>query len=284
VSDPARHPRVATLGGPGTFAHQGAEQILQRYPELGTRLAYRPSVDDLWLALERGEIDVVILSEQTSLTGWGAIDERVAPPSSGLFVHSATTVAYRCSLYAKEGSRLSDIEGVYGHGSIHQCRPWLDANLPGVPTLVHEHNSVAAAREVAESDGRTAVVSTRLTGESAGLVALATDIDGGALGCWWAVATRPWFAVAPNRLIVSVRAGEGGELGDAVAAVAAVGGHLITAYSLPTRRRLFEYDYLLAFAGRTSLEALQAQLAAVPTARLAAAYREEGDGPGGVNP
>jgi chorismate mutase / prephenate dehydratase len=281
---PAAHPRVATLGGPGTFAHQGAEHILQRYPELGTSLTYRPSVDDLWSALEDGEIDTVILSEQTSLMGWGAVDERVAPPGSGLFVHSATTVAYHCSLYAKEGTRLSDIEGIYGHGSIHQCRPWLDANLPGVPTLVHEQNSVAAAREVAESDGRRAVVSTRLTGESAGLVALATDIDGGALGSWWAVATRPWFAATPDRTIISVRAGEGGELNDTVAAVADLGGRLITAYSLATRRQLFEYDYLLAFAGRTSLEAITAALRAVPAARLVGAYCEAGFRPGGGNP
>jgi prephenate dehydratase len=269
--------KIATLGGPGTFAHQGAEEILRRYPELGTILTYRQSVDDLWSALEGGETDVVVLSEQTSLTGWGAIDERVAPPGSGLFVHSATTVAYHCSLYAREGTRLSDVEGVYGHGSIHQCRPWLDANLPGVPTLVHEQNSVAAAREVAESNTRKAVVSTRLTGESAGLVALATDIDGGALGSWWAVSTRPWFAAAPDRIILSVRAGERGELGDAVAALAGVGGRLITAYSLATRRHLFEYDYLLAFAGRTSLDAIQAALAAIPTARLVAAYQGEGD-------
>ena len=169
-------------------------------------------MDDLWSALEGGEVDVVILSEQTSLTGWGAIDERVAPPGSGLFVHSATTVAYHCSLYAKGGTRLSDIEGVYGHGSIHQCRPWLDANLPGIPTLVHEHNSVAAAREVAASDGRRAVVSTRLTGESAGLIALADDIDGGALG-WWAVTTRPWFAADPDHTFVTVPRRSSGRTG-----------------------------------------------------------------------
>lgn len=263
---------VGTLGGPGTFAHQASLRILELYPERGSDLKYFSSLDFVWGTLDAGTADVVIVTEQTSLVGWGEADQRLASPDSDLFVQVAVTVPYGCALLAKPGTQLSDLDGVYGHGSVLQCRRWLDANLPGVPTVVHEKNSVEAAKEVAVGDGTKGVVATMVTAEMTGLVPLARDIDAGAAGSWWAISKQPRYVDHPDRLLISARFGESGELGDLTSALWDLGFRLTTAYSQTTSRALFEYDYVLALSGEGQLVDVRSELHRYSAVRLLGAY------------
>jgi prephenate dehydratase len=262
---------VGTLGGPGTFAHQASVHLANMYPEMG-ELSYFPSMEGVWDAIESGKVDLVVLTEQTSRLGFADADARVATPDSKLWVYAAATVPYGCSLLVKDGTQLKDIDAVYGHGSIRQCRAWLDANLPGIPTAVHEKNSVEAAKEVAQGDGTKAVVGTMITADLTGLVPLAKDIDDGATGSWWALSGKPRYFDNPDRLIVSGRFGGDGLLGDLVTALAGTGFRLTTAYSQTTGKALFEYDYVLGFSGSGRLSDVQRELGNFNTTRLVSAY------------
>lgn len=263
---------VGTLGGPGTFAHQGTLRLEELHPELGD-ITYLPTMDGVWAALAAGDIDLAVLSEQTSRLGWGEADEVVAPVDAEVYVYAAAVVPYGCSLLVREGTALADVDAVYGHGSIRQCRRWLDAHLPGVPATMHEKNSVEAAREVAAGDGTKAVVGTTITAELTGLVPLATGIDEGATGLWWAMSATPRYAEAPDTVIVAARCGGDGELGRLVGAVERAGPGLVTAYSQGTGERLHEYDHLLTFRGPSRLADVHGALAPFGRTRLVGAYR-----------
>lgn len=267
--------QVGTLGGPGTFAHQATEHMRKLYPELGD-VTYFPSMEDVWDALESRKVDVIVSTEQTSRLGFSEADRRVALPDSQIYVYAEAVVPYGCALLVKPGTRLQDLRAVYGHGSLRQCKAWLDANLPNVPTAVHEKNSVEAAKEVAAGDGTTAVVGTLLTAEMTGLVPLARDIDDGASGNWWALSLTPHFSERPDRLLVAGRFRGDGDLGDATTGLAKLGYRLRTAYAQPTGKALFEYDYLLSFLGQGELAAVQQELARIGSARLVAAYEARG--------
>lgn len=263
--------KVGTLGGPGTFAHQATEHLRKRYPELGD-VSYFPAVEDVWEALESGKVDVIVLTEQTSRLGFSEADKRVVTPDSRLYVFAEAVVPYGCSLLVKPGTRLEDIRHVYGHGSLRMCQNWLARNLPGIPSSVHEKNSVEAAKEVAAGDGTTAVVGTLITAELTGLVPLARDIDEGASGNWWAISSAPHFSDRPDRLLIAGRFGGDGQLGDAITALAKTGYRLRTVYAQPTGRAIFEYDYLLSFLGSGQLAAVQQELSKFSATRLVAAY------------
>lgn len=265
--------RVATLGGPGTFAHQASQRLIGAHPRL-QNLSYFPTMNDLYDALAAGAVDAIVLSEQSARRGWDEADARVTPPDSKIYVYAAMVVPFHCMLLGQAGTKLSDIDAVYGHGSIGECRRWLDRNLPDVPTAVHEKNSVAAARDVAAGDGTKAVVGTAITAELTGLVPLAEDIDEGASANWWVMVSTPDYAAEPDEIVVSARLPGDGSLSRLVDLLATQGFELCTVYSQPSRMELFEHDYLLAARGSGTSASLAAALAEldVPT-RLVGAYQ-----------
>jgi prephenate dehydratase len=271
VKPTAQQLTVGTLGGPGTFAQQASLRILELYPEFGSLLKYLPSIDGGWRALDAGAVDVII-AEQTSAFECDEADRRVAPPDSDLFVQVAVSVPYGCTLLAKPGTRLSDLDEVHGPGSIRHCRRWLDVNLPGISTVVHQRNPVEAAMEVAVGDGTRGIVATPATAELTGLVPLARDIDAGATGNWWAISKQPRYVKQPDRLLISARFGDSGELGDLTSALWDLGFRLTTAFSQPTARALFEHDYVLAFSGDGQLVDVRSELHRYAAVRLLGAY------------
>lgn len=265
--------RVATLGGPGTFAHQAAVQLLAAHSRL-QNLTYRSTMNDLYDALAQGATDAIVLSEQSARRGWDEADARVAPPDSTIHVFATKVVPYGCLLLGRPGTKLSDIDAVYGHGSIGECRRWLDHHLPDVPATVHEKNSVAAAREVAAGDGTKAVVGTAVTAELTGLVPLARGIDDGATANWWVMTSTAHYVADPDEVIVAARLPGDGSLLRVAHVLAEQGFELCTAYSQPTGVQLFEHDYLLTARGAGNSASLAAALTRfdAPT-RLVGAYR-----------
>lgn len=274
MTDVQTSQRVATLGGPGTFSHQAASQLLERNPQFGGNLGYFPSVADLWASLLDGRSDAVIVQEQTSL-GWSEAVRLVAPLESALYVNASIAVPFNCSLLVKPGTTLGDIRRIFGHESLRQCQRWLAEHTPGIPTVVHPENSVSAAREVAAGDGSTAVVATLITAQIAGLEPLAEGVDDGAAANWWLVTREPAFAATPGSLLVCARAGTDVGLGALVAALSSVGFDLARIYSQGSGQRLFEYDVVLSLSGVGPLADVQDAVrgADVP-ARLAGAWAE----------
>jgi chorismate mutase/prephenate dehydratase len=73
-------------------------------------------------------------------------------------------------------SELSEIKRVLSHPQgLAQCRGWLAANLPGVPT--EESSSTAAAAEVAANDPTVAAIASELAGTLYGVPSLRAHIE-----------------------------------------------------------------------------------------------------------
>jgi prephenate dehydratase len=266
---------VATLGSPGTFAHQASVYMQSVYPALG-ELQYFSSMETVYDALYNRTVDIVILTEQTSRLGWDHADVVVAPLDSPVYVYGASVVPYNCLMLGREGTNLAEVDGVYGHGSIRQCRDWLDANMPGIPAVVHEKNSVEAARDVSTGDGSKVVVATQITGDLTGLVTLAEGIDGGATGNWWALSLEPHYFDRPEHVIVSARLAGDGALNDLIDLIAQQGFRVATVYSQASKDQIFEFDYLITGIGDGSTADMLAALEGVDNTRLVAAYRLAG--------
>jgi len=263
--------KVVTLGSAGTFAGEATAIMCSRMPEMG-EVIYRPSMEACYEALDAGEADVAVLGQER--TGQPHPGKEVL--AGGYTILRQETVPLACNLYIKPGAKKESIRKIVGHGSIHQCIAWLDANFPGVPREQHHLNSVEAAREVLSGDGAMAVVGSRsITKLVPGLETFATSIDSGAAASWWAYARAPIFADAPTRLVVTGRFGPDGALGDLIAGVLGCGYRLRTVGSFAVNQGVYNYDYVMTFAGRGTRAAVEAVVGRFPGARLAGAFVQD---------
>lgn len=269
----------ATVDVPGTFAHQASVRMLQLYPELGESLTHFPSTDALWDALDEGLTNVIVVAEQTTAMGWDEVHRQLASPTAALYVQAALAVPYRCTLLAKPGSRLDRLTAVFGDSSLRLCGAWLDANLPGVPRVVHGASMADAAQDVLDGDATLALVATESIGTITGLVPMAHDLDNGAICNWWAISKTPRYVTQPGRLLIAARFGVTGELGDLTSALWEYGFRLTTAYSQPTGRVPFEHDYILALSGEGRLIDVISELHRYTDVRLLAAYEPRHEQP-----
>lgn len=264
----------ATVDQPGTFAHQASLRLLELYPELGAALAHLPSPNALWSALDERQANVIIVPEQTTALGWDEVHRRVAAPTSELYVQAGVSVPYACTLLANPGIRMEQLTMVCGDATLWLCGDWLDTNLSGLPRIVVGTSLTDAAKDILDSDDTMALVAPAAIGEQIGLVALARYIDSGATCNWWAISKSPMFAPQPDRLLISARFGDTGELGDLVAALWEFRFRLTTASSQITARVPAEHDYLLAFVGEGRLVDVISELHRYAEVRLLAAYEQ----------
>lgn len=234
--------RIGALGGPTTFAGQAAERFRDR-----SELTYFQTGAEEWKALAAGAIDAFVMLAESSVTGPADLMKRAAAPEFPYYIVAEAQVPYGCLLLAKPGS--GEIERILGHGSVSQCKAWLDAHYPGVPLEAQETSSLEAAEKVLNGDGSLALVGTTATAEQFGLDILAREIDGGATGRYWLVGRKPDFAENPRTATASGRFGSRPELTDAITAISGAGYWLRSIACWPTGQALFEYDYLLAFSG-----------------------------------
>lgn len=268
--------KLAALGGPNTFGGDAAARLRELYPEFGEVIYFRTAEEGFDFAVNKA--DAMCAPQQMSHSGFHAgIQGRVAKPDSKLYVIAEVTHEYHCSLLAKRGSRREQIRRVLGHtGSVTQSRPWLQQNLPQAEIVIVHTSSMGAAQEVAAGDGSLASVGTPGMARECGLEELAKDIDGGSVGNYWALSPHALFSANPTRLVVAGRFDDSGGLTDVVGALAAIGFRLQTVFAQASGRRLYEYDYVLRFAGRGALSTVQDALLPFPAARLAGAFDARG--------
>jgi prephenate dehydratase len=198
---------VGTLGDVSTFAGQAADAAMTRYPWLaGPR--YFASIEEVWKALDEGMVDSVILTAETTNTGFTEAAIRVESQLGDYFVGGEIVVPFRCQLLAPSSTRLENVRRVVGHGSIRQCATFLSTNLPEAEVMIHPKNSAAAAEELLGGDGTTALVGTARLAQQTGLSVLASDIDHGSQGSWWIVARRLWANPSPSTVVIGMRVRE----------------------------------------------------------------------------
>ncbi|MET7422163.1 prephenate dehydratase domain-containing protein [Dactylosporangium sp. NPDC005555] len=232
---------IGTLGSPLTFAGQATAQLLARRSDEPGEPAYFPTMDAVVAAVLGADIDLGVLTSETSRTACTDTAARILA-GEPLFVVDEIVVPYHCMLLGKPGTALADIRHVGGHGSIRQCRRFLAESLPHAQVEMHEQNSVAAARDVLAGDGTHAVIGTAALGRELGLEVVAADVDDGAAGGWWALSAKPDRPEGADHAAVRVTGAE--ELEDATARARAHGLRLRTVTNQPTGE-LFRYGYLM---------------------------------------
>ncbi len=245
---------LGTLGGPTSFAGQATFHAFEAYPSYD-EIVYFPTTADVWDAMRSGDVAASVVTGETSHFINNEAVRKLATQDD-VYVIGNVVVPYRCTLWGKPGASISDIVEVRGHGSLRQCRAFLERELPGVPAHIHVGSSEAAAQEVAEADGTIAVVATLAAGRSLGLEILAEDVDEGSEGGWWLVTNQRPEQAEASTVYLSVR--PSARLGDVLERARASEMHVRSLFSLPTGT-LFDYAHLVVLEadGDTAVDAVE---------------------------
>lgn len=264
---------LGALGGPDTFNGMGASQLQARYP-MFAEIRYLPTSEAVVEAALSGAVDAGCAPEQMSRSGFhGDMLARMTEPGARLHVIAETARGYGCAFLAKPGAALAQIRLVIGHnGSINHSRAWLEEHLPQAKIEIVETHSQEAARTVLASDGSIASVGSADLAVKFGLAIQATDIDGGAAVNYWAVSLQPLFSDKPDRLLLTGRFGDDGQLAALIGSMAEAGYFLRTACARTIGEKLYDYNYMLRFAGAGALADIRQRLTHFPSLRLAGAW------------
>jgi prephenate dehydratase len=239
--DAGARARFATLGSSFTFAGQATEALLRHRSAPDAQCDYFPTMDAVAEAVLDGVVDAGVLTSETSRTACTDTAARILA-GDPLFVVDEIVVPYRCALLGRPGTRIDQVTHVGGHGSIRQCAEFLRTRMPHASAAMHEQNSVVAAQEVLDGDGTTAVIATEALAHHLGLEVLETEVDGGALGGWWALAARPSRPAGATH--VALRVVGSAALTRSLATLSGSGLQVRTVTNQPTGD-LFNYRYLV---------------------------------------
>ncbi len=163
--------RVACQGVEGAYSQLAAEKFF-RHPDI----RYTASFEDVFDAVESGEVDYGILPIENSTAGSvNKVFDLMG--SHEFYIVRSTRVKVDHCLLAQKGAKLDGIAKIYSHEqAIRQCASFLET-LDGVEVHVCE-NTAVAAQLVAES-GRTdvAALSSRNCAELYGLAVLGSAVQ-----------------------------------------------------------------------------------------------------------
>lgn len=249
--------RVGYLGPEGTFT----EQALLTQPDLiaGTTIPL-PSIPDVLLATERGDIDLGFAAIENSIEGSVNVTLDLLAFETDLLIQREVVISVQLNLLARPGTALDDITTVvsFPHAAA-QCRRFLGEHLPGV--AVQAATSTAqAAKALAESgDAHTAAIGTALAAKVYGLEILAGDIeDHPENETRFVVVARDGIPAATGHdktsIVVFQRADVPGSLLGILQEFSARAINLSKLESRPTKRGLGDYCFLIDLEGHVADE------------------------------
>lgn len=162
--------RVACLGPEGTYSHEALER------QFGTRAeaVLMSSFGEVFDEVEHGRVEYGIVPVENSTHGVVAetLDRFVASP---LHIKAEALLRIDQCLLSRSGERKRIRKVVSHPQSLGQCRQWLAAHLPGIPTV--EVSSNAQAAELASKDGALAAIAGLTAAHRYGLRIVARSIQ-----------------------------------------------------------------------------------------------------------
>jgi prephenate dehydratase len=168
--------RIGFLGPEGTFT----EQALVSQTDLARHeLVALPSISDVLLAVEAGDVDLGFVGIENSIEGAVTVTVDTLAFETGLLIQREVVMGVQMNLLAASGVDVGDIERVLSIPvATAQCRGFLQRELPRV-TTVATSSTAEAAQLVAgpEHDGHTAAIAPAVAAKVYGLEVLATDIE-----------------------------------------------------------------------------------------------------------
>lgn len=162
--------RVSYLGPRATFTHQAA---LQQFGS-SVELSAARSIADVFDDVEHGRVDYgVVPVENTTEGAVNVTLDRLIESDAVICGELLLPIAQHLLSRAEE---LGDVKVVASHPQgLAQCRQWLAAHLPDVPT--QETTSTAAAAEMAAGDVTVAAIASDLAGRLYGVPVLQARIE-----------------------------------------------------------------------------------------------------------
>jgi prephenate dehydratase len=166
---------VGYLGPEGTFSH---EALVAQPAAAGAELTSLPTVHDTVMAVDDGRVDRAFVPIENSLEGSvNATLDTLALETEGVaivgeFVHPV----HQC-LIARRALDPAQIETVLSHPQANaQCARFLRTELPQA-SVVAVNSTAEAVRTVAERDGPTAALGTRLSADLYGCRVLRAGVE-----------------------------------------------------------------------------------------------------------
>lgn len=241
------HLRVAYFGPQATWSHLAARQ------QFGAAAEYisAPTVADVFREVEGGRAELGVVPVENSTEGMVAhtLDLLVESP---LTICAEVMLPIRHCLLARAGTDLGGVRRVAAHPqALAQCRQWLAAHLPGIPTLEEASNARAAARAAAEKG--TAAIAAEAAADTYRLAVLARAVqdEPGNVTRFLVLARHDCEEPTGNdrtSVVLSVR-DEVGVLARMLRPFATHRIDLIKIESRPLRERPWEYYFFLDLKG-----------------------------------
>jgi chorismate mutase/prephenate dehydratase len=253
--------RVSYFGPQATWTHLAAVR------QFGAAAAYvsAPTVADVFRDVEGGRAELGVVPVENSSEGMVAhtLDLLVESP---LAICAEIMLAIRHCLLARAGTTLAGIRRVVAHPQgLAQCRQWIAAHLPGVPTVAEASNAKAAERAAGEPG--TAAIAAEAAAAAYHLQVLAHGVQDETDNVTRFLVLAGHDSEQPSRhdktsLVLSVR-DEVGVLARMLRPFAAHGIDLIKIESRPLRHRPWEYYFFLDLVGHRREARVARALAAV---------------------
>ena len=170
----AKRPTFGFLGPPGTNTQEALLQVVD--PER-IDLVDLPSIEDVILAVERGEVDRGMVPIESSVEGTvNTTVDVLAFETEGVLIQREVILNVRLHLMGRPGTDLSTVTEVYSMPvATAQCRRWLRDNLPGAKVIATNSTSEAAGR-VAYEKGSAVAIGPNLAAQLFALDVIARDV------------------------------------------------------------------------------------------------------------
>jgi prephenate dehydratase len=170
----AKRPTFGFLGPPGTNTQEALLQVVD--PER-IDLVDLPSIEDVILAVERGEVDRGMVPIESSVEGTvNTTVDVLAFETEGVLIQREVILNVRLHLLGRPGTDLSKVSEVYSMPvATAQCRRWLRDNLPNAKVIATNSTSEAAGR-VAYEKGSAVAIGPNLAAQLFALDVIARDV------------------------------------------------------------------------------------------------------------
>lgn len=244
---PVANPRVAYQGEPGCYS----EEATAGYFGKDVNSVGKPWFNDVFAALESGEVDYAVLPVENSSTGSiRQVYDLMA--QYHYYIVGEWQVPVEHCLAALPGVELADIKTVYSHEQgLMQSEKYLDAHRDWkrVPTL----DTAGSAKLVAEKGDRTAAaICSKRAAELYGLHILAERVNHNTMNHTRFAVVSPVPELRPDRNKISAvfrLPHQSGSLHAILTIFAVQGLNLLKIESRPIPGRGFEYLFFLDFTG-----------------------------------
>jgi prephenate dehydratase len=250
---PAGGKRIGFLGPEGTFT----EQALLSQPELAAHeLVALPSIPDVLLAVESGQVDLGFVGIENSIEGAVTVTVDTLGFDTDLLIQGEVVMGVQMNLLAPSGVGLADVRRVLSIPvATAQCRGFLQRELPGVASVATSSTAEAAMLVAGpENDGHTAAVAPAVAAKVYGLDVLATDIEDHPDNATRFVVVSRSGIQAPTghdktSVLIFQRADRPGSLLTILQEFAARSINLTKLESRPTKKGLGDYCFLIDLEG-----------------------------------